>query len=196
MFKDKNLKAYDNNYYKRQSHMRNDYYVLANWIDKNIEGNLFGDVGCGEGYLITDLYNKFGKEVWGVDGSPAFQDFVDENIKNRIKKVDLTKKQKLDKADVAISMEVGEHLPNKSSDTFVDNIVSTDARTVIFTAAPPGQEGTNHINLQPPKFWEEKFNKRNYNLNSQLTDKFKADLGKELKHAWWYANNIIILEKA
>lgn len=196
MFKDKNLKAYDKDYYERQSHMRGDYFQLAKWISQNIPGNVFGDVGCGEGYLITDLHNEFGKQVWGVDGSPAFEDFVDKNVRDNIRKLDLTKKQKLNEADTAISMEVGEHLPPKSSDTFVDNIVSTEARTIVFTAAPPGQDGTNHINLQPPEFWAEKFNERGYILNKKLTAKFKKDLKDELKHAWWYVNNIIVLEKA
>jgi cyclopropane fatty-acyl-phospholipid synthase-like methyltransferase len=194
-FKDKNLKAYDKSYYERQSHMRNDYYLLAQWIDKNIQGKVFGDVGCGEGYLIEDLHNKFGKEVWGVDGSPAFKEFVDKNIQGKIRSVDLTKKHKLAKSDVAISMEVGEHLPSKSADTFVDNIVSTQADVIVFTAAPPGQNGTNHINLQPPAYWEEKFNQRGYTLNKAKTSKFKKDLKNTLKHAWWYVNNIIILER-
>ncbi len=195
MFKDKNLKLYDEAYYKRQSHMRNDYYKLAGWLDKNVKGKVFGDVGCGEGYLIEDLCNKFGKEVWGVDGSPVFKNFVDENIIDKIGKIDLTKKNKLKPADVAISMEVGEHLPTKKSDKFVDTIVSTQARLVIFSAAPPGQGGTNHINLQPYSFWEEKFKERGYKLDAALTKKFKKDLRDELEHAWWYVNNIMIFEK-
>ena len=195
MFKDKSLKLYDEAYYKRQSHMRSDYLTVAKWINKNIQGKVFGDVGCGEGYLIEDLYKKFGKEVWGVDGSPAFESFVDKKIKDRIHKIDLTKKNKLNKADVAISMEVGEHLPNNKSDKYVDTIVSTQAKIIIFTAAPPGQDGTNHINLQPYSFWEEKFKQRNYKLNSAKTEKFKKDLKDEMKYAWWYVNNIMIFEK-
>lgn len=195
LFGDKNLKAYDKDYYGRQAHMREDYHVLAAWISKNIKGNTFGDIGCGEGYLITDLYNDFNKDVWGVDGSPAFQEFINPGIKNKIKKVDLTKRLTLETAEVAISMEVGEHLPEKSANTFVNNIVSTKAKTVLFTAAPPGQEGTNHINLQLPVYWEEKFQERGYRLNQRLTAKFKDELKDELKHAWWYVNNVIILER-
>lgn len=195
LFKDRNLKLYDKDYYKRQSHMRDDYFKVAEWISKNLEGEVFGDIGCGEGYLIEDLHKKFGKEVWGVDGSPAFKDFVDEKIKKKIGKIDLTKKNNLALADVAISMEVGEHLPNKKSDIYIDTIASTRAKIILFTAAPPGQGGTNHINLQPPVFWEEKFKQRGYLLDSRLSNKFKKDLRTELKHAWWYVNNIQILKK-
>jgi hypothetical protein len=192
---DKDLKYYDKNFYLNQSPWRGDYFRIAEWINKNIKGDVFGDVGCGEGYLIEDLHKKFGKEVWGVDGSAVFQEFVDASIKDNTDIVDLTKRHRLNKADVAISLEVGEHLPFKSSGIFVKNITSTRAKTIVFTAAPPGQEGVNHINLQPPSFWEEKFKKKGYKLNPILTKKFKTDLKKNLEHTYWYVNNIMILGK-
>lgn len=195
MFRDKNLKAYDKAYYERQKHMRGDYFQVARWMNDNIPGEIFGDVGCGEAYLISDLHNKFGKRVWGVDGSPDFDKFVDPKITDMVQNVDLTKKHTLSESDTTISMEVGEHLPERSADTLVDNIVSTKAKTILFTAAPPGQNGTNHINLQPPEYWQEKFEHRGYILDERLTKKFKRDLNSKLKHAWWYINNVIILQK-
>ena len=195
MFKDKNLKAYDEDYYKRQTHMRGDYTLIANWIHDSIKGSVVGDIGCGEGYLIEDLHKKFGLTVWGVDGSPGFKQFVSAKIRDNVQEIDLTKKNTLKPADIAISMEVGEHLPAKKADLYVDTIVSTQAQTILFTAAPPGQNGTNHINLQPPSYWAEKFVQRGYVRNEALTKKFKDNLRDKITHAWWYVNNIQIFEK-
>ena len=59
--------------------------------------------------------------------------------------------------DGAIYIEVAEHLPESSAQTLIESICShTDF--VFFSAAAPGQHGDNHINCQPPSYWQEKFN--------------------------------------
>jgi hypothetical protein len=56
---------------------------------------------------------------------------------------------------------VAEHLNPDQSDQFIDNLVRLSSR-VLFSAAPPGQGGRNHINERPPGYWKGLFERRGY----------------------------------
>jgi len=58
--------------------------------------------------------------------------------------------------DLALSLEVAEHLPPTSADRFVGFLTSL-APVVVFSAAVPWQVGTHHINEQYPGYWATRF---------------------------------------
>lgn len=189
------LKNYDKNFYQMHEPWKVEYFHIAEWIVNNTPGDSFGDIGCGNGYIIESLLNKFQKKVWGIDGSEEFQNFADKSIVPFIEKVDLMKKHNLQKADVAICLEVAEHLPFEASDILVENILSTGAGTLIFTAATPGQPGIDHINCQPHEFWIRKFRDLGYNLDKELSEKFVRDLDEKIVHTRWFLQNIMVFKK-
>lgn len=194
MIMDNNLKHYDKAFYSMHTAWEGDYEHLSDWITANLEADVYGDIGCGNGYIIRNLFRK-NKQVWGIDGSEDFFAYIEEEIRPYVYRVDLTERHGLQGADVSICLEVAEHIEEKFSDVLVQNIVSTNAKTIIFTAAPPGQEGINHINLKPAAFWLKKFERFGYFPNTELAAKFRSDLGKKLKYTRWYLDNIMILEK-
>lgn len=57
--------------------------------------------------------------------------------------------------DLAICLEVAEHLPPESAEPLVAGLAQ--ATTVLFSAATPGQPGVNHINCQPHDYWHQLF---------------------------------------
>lgn len=192
---DHNLKHYNNDFFKDQHVWDKDYQQVSRWIGNNIRGGVFGDIGCGNGRVMAYLYKNYNKKVWGIDGSKFFKKYIDKSILKFVKRVDLTQPHNLKRSDVAICLEVAEHIDFKYSDILVDNIVSTQADTILFTAAPPGQDGTNHINLQPPEFWIKKFIYKGYFLNNRLSDKFRKDLNGKIQYTWWYLNNFMVFQK-
>src|ERR1700752_4637823 len=119
---DVNLKHYTDECFQMHVPWKPDYALVTDWIARNIPGETFGDVGCGNGFLIEGLQNRYGKKVWGVDGSEAFMRNVDPSIRDRVKAVDLTVPQKLDQADAVICLEVAEHIAYEHSDILVENI--------------------------------------------------------------------------
>lgn len=59
-------------------------------------------------------------------------------------------------ADLAICLEVAEHLPASRARNLVQFLASV-APVVLFSAAQPRQGGTGHINCQPPGYWADLF---------------------------------------
>jgi SAM-dependent methyltransferase len=58
--------------------------------------------------------------------------------------------------DLALSLEVAEHLPPASAEPFVRFLASL-APVVVFSAAVPWQLGTHHVNEQYPGYWARRF---------------------------------------
>lgn len=105
------------------------------------------DVGCGEGWFLRE-FETLGATTVGVDGS-----WVDG-----AQHVDLTAPPypALERADLALCLEVAEHVEAKHADDLVGWLVQL-AHVVVFSAAIPGQGGTGHVNEQWPSYWADKF---------------------------------------
>ena len=89
--------------------------------------------------------------------------------------------------DLVQCLEVAEHLDPSASETLVDNLVA-HAPIVVFSAAPPGQGGENHINERPYEFWRDLFEKRGYSLFDFLRPQIRLRL--DVEH--WYRYNMLV----
>ena len=104
------------------------------------------DVGCGRGAWLKAFEEQVnGLEVTGIDG-----DYVDWSkllIDNeRFVTADLSRLVRIDgRYDLALCLEVAEHLPTRSASGLVAALTSC-APLVLFSAAIPGQGGTHHVN--------------------------------------------------
>jgi len=121
------------------------------------------DFGCATGRWCKCAKSLGVKEVLGIDG-----DYVksDERVieDTEFQAMDLSENIDLDKRyDLAVSLEVAEHLPEEKSDIFIRNLVNS-ANIVLFSAATPGQGGDYHINEQRMSYWEKKFSKHNFHM--------------------------------
>jgi len=63
--------------------------------------------------------------------------------------------------DLAVTLEVAEHLPEHHANQLVRNVVE-HAPCVLFSAAIPHQGGTDHLNEQWPDYWVERFAAHGY----------------------------------
>ena len=59
--------------------------------------------------------------------------------------------------NVAIFVQVVEHLPIECSLAIIDEISSATMEAIVFSAAQPGQFGISHITLREPEFWLARF---------------------------------------
>ncbi len=121
------------------------------------------DVGCGIGTWLKVFEENGVQDILGIDG-----DYVDKSLlkidNQKFKEYDLEKLYNTDrKFDLAISLEVAEHLSIDSANVFVKTITNL-SDTVVFSAAIPYQGGQNHINEQEPNYWIEKFENEGFKL--------------------------------
>ena len=145
------------------------------------------DVGCGDGTWLAVLQKLGVEDVLGIDG-----DYVNEGVlqfpQDRFQSCDLSKPFNLArKFDLAISLEVAEHLPRDCAANFVDSITRL-APAVLFSAAIPLQGGNNHINEQWPDKWAELFKKHDY----LPVDFIRKRVWENEAVEWWYAQNTLL----
>lgn len=151
------------------------------------------DVGCGEGAWLS-VFAEHGCEITGVDGPHVETDRL--LIPNgRFVQHDLTRPLKLKPLapfELAVSLEVAEHLPARRADAFVADLCAL-APTVLFSAAFPKQGGVGHVNeqwLEP--YWLDRFADGGY----RCADPFRWRLLRDPLVEPWYASNMVLMVKA
>jgi len=152
------------------------------------------DVGCGTGALLEALREK-GCEVKGLEYSNAALEYCRARQLN-VSKFNLGKDIFNDNCtfDVAISIEVAEHLPERVSDRYID-LLTKLSHTIIFTAAPPGQGGKGHVNEHPPSYWLSKYRQRGFEYNVELSNRLKESWKAFGSVQSWYFQNLMIFRK-
>jgi SAM-dependent methyltransferase len=147
------------------------------------------DVGCGLGTWLSAFVEHGINDLIGLDGGYAKKYFL--LSENRFLEWDLNQPFNLDKKfDLAVCLEVAEHLHENSGVNLVSSLVK-HADTILFSAAIPYQGGQNHINEQWVKYWVKKFEFHGYKFYDGLRDHFWDN--KEVD--WWYKQNIFIVSK-
>lgn len=145
------------------------------------------DVGCGVGTWLSVFINMGIKSALGLDGYYLKSSLLKIPQKN-FKVWDLTKPIRIKKRfDLAICLEVAEHLEKESANTLIDSLTRL-SDVILFSAAIPLQGGTHHVNEQWPEYWRDIFSKKNYLLIDCLRFKFWND--DKVKP--WYAQNMFI----
>jgi SAM-dependent methyltransferase len=148
------------------------------------------DVGCGDGTWLA-VFRKLGVEdILGLDG-----EYIDQTLlqvpSESFKVADLTRPFGLKRTfDLAISLEVGEHLPEESATAFVESLTKL-APLVLFSAAIPGQGGNHHINEQWPDKWAELFREHDY----VPVDFIRKRIWKSDAVAFWYVQNTLLFAR-
>ena len=89
--------------------------------------------------------------------------------------------------DLAISLEVAEHLPAASADTFVASLAGL-SDFVLFSAAVPGQGGRHHVNEQWQEYWGERFAR----LGFAALDLVRRAIWSDRAIPYWYKQNTLL----
>jgi len=148
------------------------------------------DVGCGIGNWLNVCRRMGIERVLGIDGDYVNPDEL-QIPRERFIPADLTQPVRCEERfDLAICLEVAEHLPESSAAILVDSLVRL-ADVILFSAAIPGQTGTNHINEQWPEYWAEAFSRHSYSAVDCLRDAVWNNQFVEP----WYAQNAMLFVK-
>lgn len=145
------------------------------------------DVGCGTGEFLS-VFMEYGVvDVLGIDGYWVPIDQL-RIPKENFLILNLEHPKPINKKfDLVISLEVAEHLSPASTDDFIDFLTSL-GDVIVFSAAIPGQGGTNHVNERWHDDWKKFFEKRNFHL----IDYFRDKLWYNSNVSFWYAQNTFL----
>jgi SAM-dependent methyltransferase len=149
------------------------------------------DIGCGIGNWLKAFSENNVRDIFGIDGAhlnPA--DFkLSEDV---LMRVDLEKPFRLDrKFDLAISIEVAEHISPQNARNFVESICKL-SDTVVFSGAAPGQGGQNHLNEQHPSYWIEIFRSNGFDFE----DAIRPLIWNEKEVQTWYKQNMLLFRRS
>lgn len=134
------------------------------------------DVGCGQGEWLDafPVAYKVGVDI----AAPERKNYV---------RADITEPFNLGQFDLALCLEVGEHLPDEAADTLIESLIRASGR-VVFGAAVLGQAGTGHINCQPHDYWHAKFGDRGFDMY----DVIRPLIANDPRVSPWYRNNMFL----
>ncbi len=151
-----------------------------------IQARTVVDVGCGIGTWAS-VARSLGCTVTGLDGAHVP---VDQRLIGAAEfiETDLLSFRGIGRFDLAICLEVVEHLPESHADQIVAGLCDS-ADVILFSAAIPLQGGENHINEQWPTYWQGKFAARSF----VMLDVFRERFWNEPKVDWWYRQNLFLV---
>lgn len=186
------METYSKDFYKNR-HEKTVYSantILSILLEKIPEINSVIDVGCGVGTWLSVLQDMGIKEIKGIDGN-----WVDKNLlvipQNYFEQVDLSKEiSKQSRYDLAISLEVAEHLPATRAKEFVLFLTEL-SDFVLFSAAIPFQGGTSHVNEQWQHYWARLFEAQEYVVH----DFIRSRIWHDNKIPFWYKQNILFFSR-
>lgn len=131
------------------------------------------DVGCGSG-AWSKVALDTGCEVCAIDGYTSSNQLLIPS--EHFICHDLNYPINCKGFDLAICLEVGEHLPPETAEPLVKSLC--EARWVLWSAAIPSQGGLNHVNEQWATWWWPKF-ERHGKVGSSA-----------LRTMWWSNPNV------
>ena len=145
------------------------------------------DVGCGLGLWLSVVAEHGVEDILAVDG-----DYVDRSRlrvpARAFHAADLSRPLRLDRRfDLAMSLEVAEHLPPERSASFVADLVAL-APAVLFSAALPNQGGVDHVNERWLPYWAAEFARHGY----VPVDAVRPRVWEDPEVDFWYAQNTML----
>ena len=145
------------------------------------------DVGCGTGTWLRAFLAHGATEIRGVDG--AHVPTGDLEIPPKcFRAADLAEPIAINgRYDLAICLEVAEHLPPERGPGLVADLVAM-APVVLFSAAIPGQGGTGHVNERWQDEWAAEFAGQGY----VALDVIRPRVWSDPEIDWWYAQNTLL----
>jgi len=181
---------YSNEFYEDRSGSLRSARAIVPLILDLIQPKSVVDVGCGTGEFLHVFSENGVKDIHGIDGPwvnkeklvIASEFFHSQNLQEHL----AVKKS----FDLALSLEVAEHLPETRAKSFVEEITNL-APVVLFSAAIPFQGGTHHVNEQWPEYWAELFDERGF----AAIDCIRKNIWNKDEVSFWYSQNIILFVK-
>jgi SAM-dependent methyltransferase len=153
------------------------------------------DLGCGSGRYVAE-FRRHGVAAQGFEYGLTPRLFARARGL-MIGRFDLEREPPLPRTvqfDLAMTLEVGEHIPPYLSGQFVRTLVALSDR-IIFTAAQPHQEAPGHINCREKAFWRRLFEAEGFTTDLETLAKIQHGLESKKEVSAFLRSNLLVLRK-
>lgn len=182
-----NAPVYDASFYeKRRARTAPAAHEILSIIAASVPMKSIIDVGCGTGTWLAAALGLGATSARGIEGDWVTTDMLDD-ARIALRNQSLEDEVVGAPADLAISLEVAEHLSLERADSFIADLTRL-APAILFSAAIPGQGGVSHINEQWQSYWAEKFIANGYHP----VDLVRFQIWNNDEVPMWYRQNIIL----
>ena len=145
------------------------------------------DVGCGEGVWLSVFREHGVTRTFGIDGDHVNRERLRIPLQS-FAVHDLSQPFELSETfSLVVSLEVAEHLPASSAETFVRSLAAL-GDAVLFSAAVPYQSGIHHVNLQWQDYWATLFEARGY----AAVDVIRPLVWRNDSVSFFYRQNVLL----
>lgn len=149
------------------------------------------DIGCGTGTWLAAALAAGAQSAFGIEGAWVTTAMLDD-ARIAFAPQDLEQPVTGPRVDLALSLEVAEHLSPARAESFVADLVAL-APAVLFSAAIPGQGGIGHLNEQWQSSWATHFAAHGYLAYDVIRPAIWTD---EAIPAWYRQNAVLYLNAA
>jgi hypothetical protein len=177
---------------------RHEKYVESARIITNVLHDLLHparllDLGAGCGVYSHSFMEK-GVQVVAIDGAapPAEHSYP---VPVQARDLTVPFENVWGAFDLALCLEVAEHIPEPLADTFLDNILRFSDRLVL-SAAQPNQGGHHHVNEQPKRYWVAKLAAKGFSYNRRETGRVLTALTAARPPYMWMVEQISVYDRA
>jgi SAM-dependent methyltransferase len=148
------------------------------------------DIGCGTGTWLAAALQSGSQSALGIEGNWVTPDMLDDP-RIDFAPHDLERRFTSPRVDLAISLEVAEHLSPERAQSFVADLIAS-APAILFSAAIPGQGGVGHRNERWQSYWAALFAEHGYTAHDIIRPAIWAD---DAIPAWYRQNAVLYLDE-
>lgn len=188
------LSLYNDEFFEwHLKHVHESSVRCMEWYCEQYDPKFVLDIGCGIGSYLLGALNK-GATIRGIEISTAAREHTDCNVLPFINYADVLQGNVMVvNWECVLCFEVAEHIESQYSGELIERICKlSNGNRILFSAAPPGQDGTGHINCQPKEYWIELFAKYGRKPLESTTEHIAANW-KRLGAPDYIVKNLIVL---
>ena len=166
--------------------------VITEVLYREFQPRKLADIGSGCG-VYSRFFRDHGAEVVSID---AVKPPVEYSFPGLVEIRDLRTPfaNVWDPFDMALCLEVAEHIPEESADVFLGNIAALSDLQV-FSHAPPRQGGTGHVNEQPKRYWIAKMAAHGFAYDRPRTGVLMETFKREKPPFMWMTEHICVFRR-
>lgn len=169
---------------------------VGNYFVKKLKIKSVVDFGCSIGSFLEGAIEA-GASVKGFEYAyESAKEYIPKHMLPFIEKGNAGQLINCGSYDLAMSIEVAEHILPEESENFIHNLTNSAKKFILLTAAPLSQTGSLHINLKPYEFWINNITSQGWTHDVNIVNEMREEIPKIASTPKHLRRNLMIFQKS